>query len=65
MHAVVTKDVRIYRNARIAQMVFFVVHGEATLYAGTYLEEDVLTMGRRGTQEKLDDMKRTRTRRGD
>lgn len=59
MHAVVTKDVRIYRNARIAQMIFFIVHGEATSYAGTYLEEDVLAMGRRGTQEKLDDLERT------
>ena len=55
IHTVVTKKVRIYRNARIAQMVFLPVLGEATAYSGKYLGEDVLNMGRRGTQEKLDD----------
>jgi dUTP pyrophosphatase len=53
MHTVVTRDVTIYRNARIAQMVFMPVIGEASRYQGSYLDEDVLTHGARGTQTTL------------
>jgi len=54
IHTHATRKVRIYRNARIAQMVFLPVLGEAATYAGAYLGEDVLSLGRRGIQEKLD-----------
>jgi hypothetical protein len=54
MHTVATKKVTIHRNARLAQMIFLPVHGEASTYSGTYLGEDVLTRGWRGKQERID-----------
>ena len=54
MHTVVTRLVRIYKNARVAQMVFMEVTGESETYAGAYLDEDVLNLGRRGKQERVD-----------
>jgi dUTP pyrophosphatase len=55
MHTVVAKRAKIYENARLAQMVFIRISGEASSYAGTYLGEDVLNLGRRGAQERIDD----------
>jgi len=54
IHTHATRKVRIYRNARIAQMVFLRVFGETTSYTGAYLGEDVFTLGRRGIQKRLD-----------
>jgi len=53
IHTVVTRRVRLYKNARVAQMVFIQVKGEAVTYSGMYLDEDVLRLGRRGRQERL------------
>ena len=55
MHTVVTRRARIYKNARLAQMVFLPVRGEASSYSGKYLGEDVLNLGRRGSQGRIDD----------
>jgi dUTP pyrophosphatase len=55
MHTVVTNRAKIYENARLAQMVFIPIRGEASSYSGTYLGEDVLNLGRRGTQGSIDE----------
>ncbi len=49
IHTHVSRKIRVHRNARIAQMVFLPVVGEATSYSGAYLGEDVLNLARRGT----------------
>jgi len=42
----VSKPVKIFRNARIAQMIFFKT-GETEGYKGVYNKEDLLKFGRR------------------
>lgn len=46
-HVEVSRPVRIYRSARIAQMIFFRLGSEATGYSGMYNKEDLLKFGRR------------------
>ncbi|KHO47647.1 MAG: hypothetical protein QT00_C0002G0306 [archaeon GW2011_AR5] len=45
-HVEVSKPVKIFRNARIAQMIFFKT-GETEGYKGVYNKEDLLKFGRR------------------
>ena len=45
-HVEVSKPVKIFRNARIAQMIFFKL-GETVGYQGIYNKEDLLKFGRR------------------
>jgi dUTP pyrophosphatase len=54
IHTAVSRRATIFANARIAQMIFGPVLGEASSYSGAFLGEDVLRMGKRGTQEKLE-----------
>lgn len=51
MHASVKKKVRLFRNARVAQMVF--IHtGETRGYEGKYKGEDIVKFLERGAKEK-------------
>ncbi len=47
-HAEVSRPVRIYRNAKLGQMVFFRLDNETSGYAGQYKGEDLLKFARRG-----------------
>lgn len=40
---------KIFRNARIAQMIFFKLESEASGYAGAYKGEDLLKFAKRGS----------------
>jgi dUTP pyrophosphatase len=54
-HAEVARPVKIFRNARLGQMIFIKLDGEATAYAGTYKGEDLLKFAKRGVHEISDD----------
>ncbi len=47
MHLSVSRTVELHKNARVAQMIFFDVSGNAE-YNGTYKGEDLLKKSRRG-----------------
>lgn len=47
-HVEVSKQVRIYKNARLGQMIFFRLEGEAAGYSGVYNKEDLLKHSKRG-----------------
>ena len=47
-HVEVSRPVKIYKNARLGQMVFFKLSGEATSYKGIYKGEDLKKFARRG-----------------
>ncbi len=47
-HAEVSKPVKIFKNARLGQMIFIKLDGEATAYAGAYHGEDLLKYAKRG-----------------
>ena len=51
-HAEVSRRVTLHRNARLGQMVFFRLSGDATAYSGRYQSEDVLQFARRGDADK-------------
>ncbi|MBS3051648.1 MAG: deoxyuridine 5'-triphosphate nucleotidohydrolase [Candidatus Aenigmarchaeota archaeon] len=48
-HVEVSKPVKIYKNARIGQMIFFRLGSDATAYSGAYKGEDLLRFAKRGT----------------
>ncbi len=48
LHFTITRDVKIYENARIVQMVFFKVSGETEGYNGMFKGEDLLKRHARG-----------------
>jgi len=47
----VKRPVKIYKNARIAQMVFFEIKEPYEMYNGNYNGEDLLKFSRRGNNE--------------
>ena len=47
-HAEVSRPVKLYKNARIGQMVFIKLTGEASSYKGIYKGEDLKKFARRG-----------------
>jgi dUTP pyrophosphatase len=51
LHVEVSRTVRIYKNARLAQMIFIRLAGEATPYSGVYKGEDILKFAKRGSHE--------------
>ncbi len=48
-HVEVSRPVKIYKNARLGQMIFIKLGGETTAYSGAYKGEDLLKFARRGT----------------
>ncbi len=50
LHFTITRPVRIYRNARIVQMIFFRVSSETEGYDGVFKGEDLLKKSRRGRE---------------
>lgn len=47
LHVEVSRPVTIFRNARVAQMIFFRLGSEASEYKGIYNKEDLLKFGKR------------------
>ena len=47
-HAEVSRPVKLYKNARIGQMIFIKLTGEASSYKGIYKGEDLKKFARRG-----------------
>jgi dUTP pyrophosphatase len=47
-HAEVFRPVKIYKNARLGQMIFIRLSSEASPYTGTYHGEDILKFSKRG-----------------
>ena len=47
-HVEVSKPVKLYKNARIGQMIFFRLGSETTGYSGAYQGEDLLKFAKRG-----------------
>ena len=47
-HAEVSRPVKLYKNARIGQMIFIKLTGEASGYKGIYRGEDLKKFARRG-----------------
>lgn len=48
-HAEVSRPVKIYKNARIGQMIFIKLEGEASSYSGRYKGEDLKKFAKRGS----------------
>ncbi len=48
-HAEVSRPVKIYKNARIGQMIFLKLSGEASAYKGVYKGEDLKKFAKRGS----------------
>ncbi len=51
-HAEASRPVKIFRNARLGQMIFLRLSGEASSYSGIYKGEDILKFARRGNDKK-------------
>ena len=51
-HAEVSRPVKLYKNARIGQMIFLRLTGEASAYKGVYKGEDLKKFARRGKDLK-------------
>lgn len=47
-HVEVSRPVKLYKNARIGQMIFFRLESEASSYSGRYKGEDLKKFARRG-----------------
>ena len=58
-HAEVSRPVKLYKNARLGQMVFLRLSGEASAYSGIYKGEDILKFARRGNDKENQDTEET------
>ncbi len=47
-HAEVSRPVKIFKNARLGQMIFFKLSSDAAAYSGIYKGEDILKFAKRG-----------------
>jgi dUTP pyrophosphatase len=54
-HVEVSRPVKLYRNARLGQMIFLKLESEAAAYSGSYKGEDLLKFARRGNANKDED----------
>lgn len=54
-HVEVSRRVKIYKNARLGQMIFLKLSGEATPYSGAYKGEDLLKFARRAHDHQNQD----------
>ena len=52
-HAEVSRPVKLFRNARIGQMVFMRLSQEAQAYSGIYKGEDILKFAKRAGQKEV------------
>src|SRR3989338_4893540 len=50
-HIEISRPVKLYKNARLAQMIFLRLSGEASTYKGTYQGEDLKKFARRGNKQ--------------
>ena len=48
IHVNVSRELKLFENARIAQMVFYKLTGKTEAYKGIYKNEDITTHGERG-----------------
>jgi len=51
-HAETSRPVKIFRNARLGQMVFFRLSSDTAGYSGMYKGEDILKFAKRGAAEE-------------
>jgi len=52
-HVTVTRRVKIYKNARLGQMIFFKLEEETEAYNGIYKGEDILRNLKRGKSDNI------------
>jgi dUTP pyrophosphatase len=51
-HAEVSRPVKIYKNARLGQMIFFYLSEDASVYSGIYNGEELVKFAKRGKHAK-------------